>query len=364
MKRVCILIRSLAGGGAEKQALLLAKALQDEHDTLLVVCSEEPQVPHRKAFVERHDIATTFLPRNPVAKLWRLRKLLKERSIDLVFSFLPSDTLLGALAGRWAGTPLVYGGLRNTKLRGLKERVLRLLHNHVLDGTISNSHRAAELFAARGFRQEKLYVVPNGIDVLDESPARPSSRTFSILTVGRLVDQKDHRTALRSVALAARECDDVELRYVVMGEGPLAEEVERWIDAEGLRGVAAIDTERPLARRYAEADVFLSTSLHEGLSNAIMEAMNFGLPIVATDVGDNARLVQHGVNGFLLPPGDVAGLADALSRLARSPELRAELGESSRRILAEGYSYEAFRRTYLGIVDGHLPGRGELTSAP
>ena len=105
------------------------------------------------------------------------------------------------------------------------------------------------------------------------------------------------------------------------------------------------------------ADIYLSTSLFEGTSNSIMEAMNAGLPVVATKVGDNARLVHDGVNGFLCLPRDAPALAEKLSLLLASPDLRDRMGGESTRILADDFSADAFLRAYQSLVDRLLPGK-------
>ena len=98
------------------------------------------------------------------------------------------------------------------------------------------------------------------------------------------------------------------------------------------------------------ADIYLSTSLIEGTSNSIMEAMNASLPIVATNVGDNPYLVEEGRNGFLLAPGDVTGLAHKMEELTKNALLRLQFGKESLNILRYNYSAEAFRNNYLKII--------------
>ena len=98
------------------------------------------------------------------------------------------------------------------------------------------------------------------------------------------------------------------------------------------------------------ADIYLSTSLIEGTSNSIMEAMNASLPIVATNVGDNPYLVEGGRNGFLLSTGDVTGLAHKMEELAKDALLRQQMGKESLNILRRNYSAEAFRNNYLKII--------------
>ena len=110
--RVCVAIRSLANGGAEKQALALAAALQEEHETSLVILSQSPRLPRHEAFLAEQAVDAVFLPRGGLRKLLAFRRFLAERRVERLFCFLPSDTLLGAIAGRLAGVERIYGGLR------------------------------------------------------------------------------------------------------------------------------------------------------------------------------------------------------------------------------------------------------------
>lgn len=352
MTRVGVLVRSLANGGAEKQALLLASALRDHYDVALLVVSQHPQHPRHLEFLESRGIEPRFLPDGRLGKLPALRNALRDPPVDVLFTFLPSDTLLGALAGRWAGVPRVYGGLRNTGLARRKVRALRLLHNHLLRATISNSRRAADHFAARGFRADKMLVVPNGIELRPSPTPREPGRCVTVLTVARFVDKKDPHTALRAVAQARRElAGATDLRYRIVGYGPLEAQITAWIGELGLGDAAEVLIDPPeLGGLYQEADVYLSASRHEGLPNSILEAMNFGLPVVATEAGDTDLLVTDGETGHLVSVGDAAGLARGLVRLASEPDERQQMGMRAHRHLADGFSLDRLRADYQRII--------------
>ncbi|MBO7272587.1 MAG: glycosyltransferase family 4 protein, partial [Bacteroidaceae bacterium] len=100
-----------------------------------------------------------------------------------------------------------------------------------------------------------------------------------------------------------------------------------------------------------DADIYLSTSLFEGTSNSIMEAMNWSLPVVATNVGDNNHLVIDGVNGTLHPIGDAKGMAESIANLLTNYELRKEYGLASNKNLRENYSMEIFEKRYLKLIE-------------
>lgn len=99
------------------------------------------------------------------------------------------------------------------------------------------------------------------------------------------------------------------------------------------------------------ADIYISTSLFEGTSNSIMEALNWSLPVVATNVGDNDRLVINGENGYLLPVRDVDGFSASLNKLLDSIDLRNKMGVKSNQILRENYSMEVFEKRYLDLIE-------------
>lgn len=352
MKRVCVLLRSLAHGGAEKQALLLVLALRARHAVELVVLDEQPRSARHLAFLEEHGLTATFLRGGRLAKLLALRRLLARRRVEALFCFLPSDTLVGALAGRLARVARIHGGLRNARLAPRKERVLRWVHAHLSHVTISNSHAAVEHFAARGFARARFRVIPNGIFLRPPRAPRPASGRVTVLWLGRLVPEKDPRAALEALRRArAAAPAGLDLRLCLAGFGPLAEALQGWIAELGLAGAVelVLDPAQPEAL-LERADLFLSTSHFEGLSNAILEAMNASLPVVATDVGDNARLVQEGVSGYLAPTGDVERLAARLLELARDAERRRRFGIAAHEHLSRHYSFEAFQAAYEAIL--------------
>jgi glycosyltransferase involved in cell wall biosynthesis len=99
----------------------------------------------------------------------------------------------------------------------------------------------------------------------------------------------------------------------------------------------------------SDCDIYLSTSLFEGLSNSIMEAMAAGLPVVATDVGDNRYLVRDGYNGFIIPLKDINMIVEKLELLAESEDLRNDFGGKSRLIINNNFTQEKLLDNYLNL---------------
>ena len=160
---------------------------------------------------------------------------------------------------------------------------------------------------------------------------------FRLVTTGSILWRKGYEYAL----LAVRQLVErgLPVRFDIIGDGPEGQRLLYTIHDLGLQEHVVWHGPLPPAAvvgRLQAADVFLLTSLSEGISNAVLEAMACGLPVVTTDVDGLPEAVGDGVEGFLVPPRDPAATADALARLAASPELRQRMGQAGRhRVLAD-----------------------------
>lgn len=187
----------------------------------------------------------------------------------------------------------------------------------------------------------KLHLVRCGL-LVDEWRATgardDADERLRILCIGRLVPVKAHGLLLE----ATRKLIDrgIATHTTLIGEGPQRRELEEAVrrlaltDAVDLLGAVSQDD---LRRHLVDADVFALSSTAEGLPVVLMEAMAMSLPVVATNVAGTTELVQDGVNGLVVPPGRSDLLADALERLARSPELRREFGRQGREMVASNF---------------------------
>lgn len=195
-----------------------------------------------------------------------------------------------------------------------------------------------------------------GPQPIDGCPFDPAQH-WLVGTVGRMQTVKDQtllaRAFVQALALAPQLA--ARLRLVMVGEGPLRADALAILEAAGLAHLAWLPGERtdvPQVMRGLHA--FALPSLAEGISNTILEAMACALPVLATAVGGNADLVQDGVTGHILPPGDVQGMAQGLVTLAANAPSARNMGEAGRLRVLERFSMQAMVGAYQSVYDTQL----------
>jgi glycosyltransferase involved in cell wall biosynthesis len=354
ISRICILIRTLNKGGAEKQSVLLAKVLNNEYDVCLVVQKGRYVDASYHKFIKENSIKALFLNGNLFNRLFLFYRFLRKNKIQIIFSYLTSDNLISALIGRLAGVCYLAGGIRNQYLPVYKRIANLVFLRLFLNCIILNSRSGLENFVNRGFPVSKLLVINNCIEINHPFRHRKESYTPVILTAGRFVDQKDYLTAIRSFYHLKYNLlpENIKPELIITGFGEIENEIISWIEEYKLSGCARIINNPPNIEEYfLNADIYLSTSIFEGLSNSIMEAMSFSLPVVATDAGDNRLLIRNEVSGFIVPVKAHTEIATKLYELLSSYEKRIAFGKAGYEIVRTGYSPERFYENYRSFIN-------------
>ena len=209
----------------------------------------------------------------------------------------------------------------------------------------------------------KLHQIYNGVDSTKFHPregarpefAHPESIVFG--AVGRMVEVKDYPTLTRAFIQLLQQQPEraARARLVIVGEGPARATCLELLKSAGLAHLAWLPGERhDIAEIMQVFDVFVLPSKNEGISNTILEALASGLPVIATAVGGNIELVEDGVNGTLVQPGDVANLAQALLSYLDAPARIAEQAGHARRYAEQRFGIPAMAEAYATVYDQTL----------
>lgn len=348
------MIDQLRAAGTESQLVALIRNL-DRSRIQPFLCLLNGEDPHSQALeppdcpVLRLGIRSLHHP-STLPKAFRLARFLQNQQIDVVQVYFPDSTYLGVLVARLAGVPFVVR-TRNNLGYWMKplDRLLGRVYNRLVDRTIANCEPCRQaVIDGEGAAPQSVVVLENGVDLsrfIQQSSRTRSGGTRRVGMVANLRPVKDVELLVRAAADVVVHHPDV--AFAVAGEGDRRPILEQMIADLGLAGRFFLPGSIPdIPAFLAGLDVAVLCSRSEGMSNAVLEYMAAGKPVVATAVGANVQLIENGVNGLLVPPGDQAQLAGALDRLLRDPELASRLGAAAHRRVQERYSREAMVRRF------------------
>jgi glycosyltransferase involved in cell wall biosynthesis len=368
--RACFLIDELALAGTESQLLALVRRFDRRKvQPVLALLKADPEAgpdPIADCPVVHLGVRKLCRPAT-VAKLWRFARWLRREQIDVLQLYSPDSTYFGAPAGRLAGVPHVLRVRNNCNhwMTGT-DRWLGRRYNRLVTGTLTNCEAAQQaVLRDEGPDPASVTVLANGVDLerFDDIPSwncwqRPQGE-WRVGVVANLRPVKGLDVFLAAAAdLAATNPG---LTFHLAGAGPLRPALEQQARSLGLedrvrfRGAVA-----DIPAFLASIDVAVLPSHAEGMSNALLEYLAAGRPVVATAVGAAPDLIEHGKHGLLVPPGSAERLADAVRALLLLPEQAAVMAASARQRVRERHSraamIERFERFYGALVFG---ARGE-----
>jgi glycosyltransferase involved in cell wall biosynthesis len=302
--------------------------------------------------------------------LWGLMR--RERPV-ILHGMLFWAYILGTFVGRVAGIPIVVSSRRSLGLfkNGRPHYAfLEWLANRMTDLFIANSQAVRDDTIAREhLRPSDVIVIPNGLDLtrftIPPDEALAASLDVAgrprVIVVSNLIRYKGHEYFLRAWR-------DVLVRFpsavaMLAGDGVFRPEIERMCDELNIRhAVRLLGVRSDVPALLALADVYVHPSLQEGYSNALLEAMAAGKPIVATSVGGNVEAISDGVTGLLVPPQDSAALERAMTRLLGDSEAAREMGTRASQYVHERYEMSAMVRSYEAVYTRLLAARSGLST--
>jgi len=351
MPSIIILCKTLLKGGAEKQALTLSKLLTDKKIKIILInwCGNRIDISNQN-YIKNNTISYIGLKGNPLLKLKHFLKIIRNEKISIVLSYLSLANFIVGISKLIHRKLITIGGIRTEKFPYYKFFFERFVHNYLNDGTVFNNFSAKSKFERRGFNAAKIHVIHNSIHVPPLQKDNKAGDEINIVSVCRFVRSKDFQTALYAFKQLVENDRGKKLKYYIVGYGPLENEIRLLVRHLNLDNEVKIVINPPdIPDILKTCDIYLSTSLFEGLSNSIMEAMVAGLPIIATDVGDIHYLVRDAYNGFIVPCGDVDLIVEKLGYLASFQNVRNEYGINSHSIIETEFSEEKFYDDYLNL---------------
>jgi glycosyltransferase involved in cell wall biosynthesis/protein-tyrosine-phosphatase len=357
--RVCHVMSADLWAGAEVQVGTVASYLMQRPEVKLTVVLLNDGRLARELRTLGVEVAVVDEGQHTAAHILAfLTRFLRAHRVDILHTHRYKDTVLGTLAAKLAGVPHVIRTVHGLAepMRGwdrAKFRAYDALDKAALwcfaDRIIAVSAGMAETLRATGYKRSAVVPIHNGIDLTKVRVTRSrydlrrelgiSTEALVIGTVGRLSPVKAQGDLLRAAQRILRKEPDA--RFVIVGDGPLRRELAEAATQLGVeRACSFVGSRHDIQDLVAAMDIFVLSSLHEGIPMALLEAMALGTPVVATAVGGVPEVVTDRVSGLLVPPRDDRALADACVALARDRPWAQKLGVAARRIVTERFSHE------------------------
>ncbi|MBF2017207.1 MAG: glycosyltransferase family 4 protein [Rivularia sp. T60_A2020_040] len=346
--RLTFVISSLTGGGAERALVLLAEGfLKKGHDISVITLYGEdkdfytlPSKVKRLPLNIANDSPTFFHAiKNNYSRIAILRKTISSEQPDIVISFIKETNILTLLALTNVGIPVIISEQNNPRLdanSGIWDK-LRIFTYARANKIVSCSKGVDDYFD--WIPRSKRAVIYNPLTpIADDNNnttlwEKADSEKKLLVAMGRLTYQKGFDILLLAFNKIAHKYPQWQL--MILGEGELRQQLENLRDKLGLSHQVTfpgrIKNPFPFLKK---SEIFVLSSRYEGFGNVIIEAMACGLPVISTDCPNGPReIINHNLNGILVPTEDVSALASAIEHLITNPEEAAKLAEKAQQTL-------------------------------
>lgn len=368
---VLLFITELNVGGAERIVEQLASGLARDRYNVKVVCLYDPHAIG--AEIQAAGVPVIDLDMRGKMDLrapYRLFRLLQEGNVQVLHAHLFHANLLAATIGRLARVPVIIATRHSVEIGGGHREWVNRLVRPLCDAVVAVSREVCEAEArCSSIDLDKLVMISSGVkgQIFEEVDQASMERLQSLWkiqpesclvgTVGRFVEPKGYTYLLDALAKIQTQISDT--KALLVGDGVLRQPMEDKARELGLSDtVVFTGTRRDVPGILALLDVFVMSSLWEGLPIALLEAMAAGLPVVATSVGGTPEVVVDGVTGLLVPPRDPDALAEAILTLLRDPGLRQRMGQAGRERVREQFSVEKMVKEIEGLYQRLLAEKG------
>lgn len=318
---------TLHAGGAERVISLLANSFCQKGYEVEIVCINKHLVFYPidekvKVWFAEDEVKSLSI----LKKVFWLRNHIKNDRPDVVIAFMLEVycVTLASLIG--VSVPVISSERIDPHFFGRAKGLLRWLLLRRTTHLVVQTVRIKDFYSAK--LQSRTTIIPNPVTdkVFSLTPTLKQKR---IIAVGRLAYQKNYPMMFRAFAKVHHDFPDWQL--VVYGNGPQKEEIRGVIERLGMEGhIILAGKSDHVVEEMNKSSLFVMSSDYEGMSNALLEAVCVGLPVISTDVSGARDLITEGVNGYIVPVGNERALTLALSSMLSSPEKMDEMGRQSK----------------------------------
>ena len=338
---ILYLLTSFSIGGAEKVVARTAKKIYRTKYNIIVAALTRGSgqlIPElESAGVQVIDLGMRF--KYDITVIWKLYSLLKREQIDLIYAYMLHPILLGTIIGKVSKIPIILHSLRNTPQaeNSLRLKLYRIASRYSdMTTTVSEAVR----LRYRNISKSRLVTIYNGINIDQYSCERkPLTDCRTVIgCTGRLHEKNGHTYLIEAASIL----DNRKLCYRFVGSGEEGAKLKKLVIQKHLDDhIYFAGYRSDIPQQLAMLDIYVQSSVEEGLPNSVLEAMASGLPIVATDVGGTSEAIIDGKTGLLIPPRDPNEIAEKINYLIDNPDIARQIGENAKAYVREKFSIES-----------------------
>lgn len=349
------MIDALGPGGAERQMTGLATMLHEEGHQVTVVYHEPKHFfadQIRSAGVDVHNLASAA---NSKKRVWEYRKFIKALHPDVVIAYLQGACITACLVKASGLKFKLIVSERNTNQSKNWRDTIRFnlfrLADFVIPNSYSQEHFIKENFT---FLSKKTKTITNFVDTDKFVPGEPHERNNLIVVAATIWPSKNTIGLIEALSVLKEKGLHFKVKWFgkVADKSEYSNKCDNLIKELGLQDyIELLDKTKDILAEYQKADFFCLPSFYEGTPNVICEAMSCGLPIICSEVCDNARYVRDGENGFLFDPKDIRNMADIIEKAIQTTSSYYDtMQENSRIIALKLFSTITFVEKYQKII--------------
>lgn len=345
MKIVQVITRMDTIGGAQLHVKDQCIALIERGHSVYVVAGGDASLYDELPIIHCQSLMRDLNIVADIKAFVELRNILKSIQPDVIATHSSKAGVIGRLAGWSLRIPTLFtahGWSFTEGVEGKKKKMYRTIERwmgRITKGVITVSEYDKQLaIQYKVLPPEKLLTIHNGVHetALSRNIWHPGNR-LTLVMVARFAQPKQQLRLLKALT----KIQQLEWEILFAGDGPLLKEAQCFVDSEGLNDrVQFVGNRHDITAILQKSDIFLLLSDWEGLPLSVLEAMQCGLPVIASDVGGVNEAVKHSVNGYLIPPKDEGELVDKLTALLMSSSLRLQMGEQSRLLYEKHFTFE------------------------
>ncbi len=347
--KICFIAGTLGIGGAERQLSYIANCLRRRQVQVTVLSLTRDEFWEAELIKAGVPVIWVGKHQNRLLRLIRIIAELAKISPDVIHSHHFYTNLYASIAGIILGKPSV--GSSRSDLRyeiEITGRLLGKLSIFMPDILSANSRNSIKLANKFGIPQINLFYIPNAMTAVSSEKLDTEDKTVKVLSVGRLSKEKRF-DRLINILNRLYQSGCLGFKAIIIGEGPLREQIVQLAQELNLTPplLEFRNYTKEIGLAYSEADLLVLTSDVEGTPNVVLEAMAYGLPVVASKVGGVDEIIEQGKTGFLVDPQNEEGFVKVIADLIRDGSLRLRIGEHAKKYIQTNHGMEILEEKLL-----------------